>query len=239
MLWARLPRSSSGFGWRAGGGSLSPARVPGSHQRPTSVGLRRIAHVEDAIELIVVGMRGREVGRAGRHVHVFAVAEPELMHAARMRTRAVEEADRLRLLRHRNVEQLEAGGLEPDLLGLIRDRHDVVGDLERVRAHVGLRQVGLHHHLRLARIGDVDRGEILRRALVRQPQDAAAVGRDLHRHALAHAAEALQLVLRQQLEIPGDRLVAAARQRARVGDGHVVLLRNSVRGRYPTCHCPA
>ena len=43
---------------------------------------------------------------------------------------AVHERDRLRLLRHRNVEQLEARGLLAGLLALIRDRHDVAHDLE-------------------------------------------------------------------------------------------------------------
>ena len=66
-----------------------------------------------------------------------------------------------------------------------------------------------HHDLRLARIGDVDGGEILRRALMRQPDDAPAVRRDLDRHAFAHAAEAVERVLGEQLEIPGDRVVGA------------------------------
>ena len=93
---------------------------------------------------------------------------------------------------HGDVEQLEAGRLLPVLLGLVGDRHDVADDLERVGAHVALRQVGLHDHLRLARVGDVDGGEVLRRALVREPQDAAAVRRDLDRHAFADAAEAVE-----------------------------------------------
>ena len=185
--------------------------------------LGRIAHVEDPVELIVVRMRRREIGRAGREVHVFAVAEPELVHAARIRPRAIEERDRFRIFRLGDVEQLEAGRLEPNLLRLVGHRHDVVGDLERIRTHVGLRQVGLHHHFRMARIGDVDRGEILRRALVREPQDAAAVRRDLDRHALAHAAEPLQLVLCQELEVPGDRLIGALGERARIVDRHCLF----------------
>ena len=186
--------------------------------------LRRIAHIDAAVELVVVRMRRLEVRRAGGAMDVFAVAEPELVHAARGRPRAVEERDRARLLRHRDVEQLHAGRLLALLLGLVGDRHDVAADLKRIRAHVLLRQVGLHHHLGVARIGDIDRGEILRRALMRQPDDAAPVGRDLHRHALAHAAEAVQLVLGQQLEIPEDRLVLAGPERAFFRDGHVVLL---------------
>src|SRR5712692_7648899 len=75
---------------------------------------------------------------------------------------------------------------------------------------MGLRQVGLHHHLGLARIGHVNRGEILRRALVREPEDAAAVGGDLDRHAFAHAAEAVEQVVGDEPEIPGDRSAVAA-----------------------------
>ena len=164
----------------------------------------RIAHVEDLVALVVELVVRDEIGRARRHVHVLAVAEPELVHAARFLARAVHEGDRLRLLRHRDVEQLEAGRLLPRLLALVGDRHDVADHLERIRAHVALRQLGLHHDLRLARVGDIDRGEILRRALVREPDDAPSILGDLDRHALAHAAEAFELVMREELEIPFD-----------------------------------
>ncbi len=129
------------------------------------------------------------------------------MHAARGRAGTVEERDRARLLRHRYVEQLDAGRLLAGLLRLIGHRHDVVGGaFERIRTHVRLRQVSLHHHLGIARIGDVDAGEILRRTLVRQPDDAAAVLGDRDRHAFAHAAEAAEVVMGERLEIPGDGL---------------------------------
>ena len=98
--------------------------------------LRRIAHVDAAIELVVLRMRRHEVRRARRHVHVFAVAEPELMHAARMRARAVEERDRFRIFRIGDVEQLHAGRLQALLLGLVGDRHQVAAGFQRVRAHV-------------------------------------------------------------------------------------------------------
>ena len=133
--------------------------------------------------------------------------------------RAVEERDRFRLLRHRDVEQLEPGRLQALFLGLVGHRHQVAAGLERVGAHVRLRQIGLHHHLGLARIGDVDGGEVLRRALVREPEDAPAVGRDLDRHAFAHAAEAVERVLADELEIPGDGLVRALGG-GLVGNGH-------------------
>ena len=181
--------------------------------------LRRIAHVNAAVELIVLRMGRREIARARRAMHVFAVAEPELVHAARMRARAVKEPDRFRIFRLGNVEHLDAGRLQIFLRRLIGDRHQVAAGLQRVRAHIGVRQIGLAHHFRLARIGNIDGREILRRALMRQPDDAAAVGRDLHRHALAHAAKAAEHVVRQQLEIPGDGLIALG-NRALFGGGH-------------------
>ena len=181
--------------------ALARARHPPA---PDLFRLRRIAHIENLVALVVERMRRLEIRRTGRHVHVIAVAEPQLMHAARIRTGAVDEGDALRIFRHRNVEQLEARRLLPDLLALISDRHDVADDLQRIRAHEAFRQFGLHHDLRIARIGDVDAGEILRRALMREPDDAAAILRDLDRHALAHAAEAREFVMAEQLEIPQD-----------------------------------
>ena len=166
-------------------------------------------------------MGRNEVRRTRRHVDVFAIAEPELMHAARMFARAIEEADRLRVLRLGDVEQLHARRLHVLLLGLVGDRHDVAAGLQRVGAHVALRQVGLADHLGLARIGDVDGGEVLWRAFVRQPDDAPAVGRDLHRHALAHAAEAVEHVVGQELEVPGDDSVGAG-ARGVAADGGLV-----------------
>ncbi len=178
-------------------------------------GLRRVAHVEAAIELVVEWMSRLEVRGAGGHVDVFAVAEPKLMYAAGKFAAAIDEGDRLRFLRHGNIEKLEARRLLADLLALIGHCHHVAADLERIRAHIGLRQIGLHDHFGLARIRHVDGGEILRRALMRQPDDTAAVRRDLDRHAFAHAAEAVELVLGEQLEIPADGFVAAL-QRALV-----------------------
>ena len=154
-------------------------------------------------------------------------------------------ADRARPLRHADVEQLEAGGLQAVLAHLVGDRHQVARHLERVGAHLRVRQVGLHDHLRRARVGDVDRGEVLRRALVRQPQDAAAVLRQLQAHALAHAAEAVEGVLRQQLHVldhgpkinqfragRGSRIAEAVTPRSR--SRNFCTLPFSVRGRSST-----
>jgi len=70
-----------------------------------------------------------------------------------------------------------------------------------------MRQLGLHHDAGIFRIGDVDRREILRRGLVREPQDPAPVARELHAHAFADAAEALQLVVREQFHVERERLI--------------------------------
>ena len=129
------------------------------------------------------------------------------MHAARIRPGPVEKADALRVFRRRNVEQFEAGRLQSGLRGLIGDGKDVAHRFERIGAHLRMRQVGARDDLQLARVADIDRSEILRRAFMREPQDAAAVLRELHRHAFAHAAEPLERIMPEQFEIPGQRTV--------------------------------
>ena len=117
--------------------------------------------------------------------------------------------DELRLLRHADVEQVETRGRQPRRLRLVGNRHHVADDVERIRAHLRVRQLGLDHDPRGARIGHVDAGEVLRRRFVREPQDAAAVARELHRHALADAAEALQLVMGEKAHVERERLIGA------------------------------
>src|SRR5207244_12580671 len=60
--------------------------------------------------------------------------------------------------------------------------------------------------LRRARIADIDGGEVLRRAFVGEPQDAAPVLGDLDRHALADPAEPVELVVCQLPKIPNRRV---------------------------------
>src|SRR6516165_11344103 len=89
-------------------------------------------------------------------------------------------------------------------------------------------------HLGLARIGHVDGGEILRRAFMREPEDTAAVGRDLDRHAFAHAAETVEQMMADELEIPGDRPAVAADRtfRGARAPGHGFLCRRFFRRRF-------
>src|SRR5207244_2259631 len=56
-------------------------------------------------------------------------------------------------------------------------------------------------------------GEILRRALMREPDDASPVLGDLDRHAFAHAAESAKLMMAEQLEIPFDLVSGHSRLR--------------------------
>ncbi len=154
-----------------------------------------------------------KIGRARTHVDVLAVGEPQLVHAARSWAGAVEKGDRAWVFRHRDVEQLEPGGLQPRLRRLIGDRHDVADRLQRIRAHVRLRQVPAGDQLGRARVADIDAGEIFRRAFVGEPQDAAAVLGDLDRHALADPAKPVELVMGELPKIPDCRI------------GHVCLLR--------------
>ena len=101
-----------------------------------------------------------------------------------------------------DVEDLEPGRREASGLRLVGHDEQITRHIERVRAHVAVGQVGLEDDRGLARIGDVDRGDVLRRRLVREPQHPAAVARELDDHALAHVAEAAEVVLREQPHVP-------------------------------------
>ncbi len=131
----------------------------------------------------------------------LAIDEPELMHAARMRTRAVEEGNPARHFGLGNVEQLDPGGLGALFRRLIGNRHDVAADFERIGAHLTMRQVRLHHELGVPGIADIDAGEVLGRGFMREPQNAPPVLRELQAHALAEPAEAGEFVLGNQLHV--------------------------------------
>ena len=64
-----------------------------------------------------------------------------------------------------------------------------------------MRQFGLHDDARMARVGDVHAGEVLRRAFMRHPQHAPAARGDLKADALADIAEARQRVVREQPKV--------------------------------------
>ena len=69
-----------------------------------------------------------------------------------------------------------------------------------------LRQIGAGDNLGVARVADIDPGEVFRRAFMREPQDAAAVLGDLDRHPLADPAKTVELVVCQLPEIPNCRV---------------------------------
>ena len=70
-----------------------------------------------------------------------------------------------------------------------------------------MREVRLHDDLGTQRIRDVDAGEILRRRFMCEPQDAATILGLLHVAAFADAAEAVELVMAEQLHVERKRLV--------------------------------
>jgi hypothetical protein len=74
-------------------------------------------------------------------------------------------------------------------------------DVEGVRPHLAVGQIGLGDHGGLLRLGHVHRRDVLRRRLVGEPQHAAAVPGELDGHALAAVAEAVQLVVGQELHV--------------------------------------
>ena len=173
------------------------------------IGLGRVGDVDDAVDLVVLGVARLEVRRARGDVHGLAVHEPDRMHTPRMRARAVEVRKQARLFRLTDVVDVEAGRLGTELLDLAGHHHDVAHHVQRVGAHLHVRQLGLHDHPRVLRVADVDTREVLGRRFVRHPQDATAVVGQLHGDAFAHATEALQLVVREQFHVVRHRLVGA------------------------------
>src|SRR5262249_1267324 len=67
-----------------------------------------------------------------------------------------------------------------------------------------VRQLGLQNDGRLARVRDVDGGDVLRRRFVGQPEDATPIARQLDDHALAAVAEAAEVVLGKEPHPPGE-----------------------------------
>ncbi len=53
--------------------------------------MARVAQVQNQIKLIVIGIGGVEVGRAGGYVGEFAVDEPDAVDAARIWAGRIEE----------------------------------------------------------------------------------------------------------------------------------------------------
>ena len=160
--------------------------------------LRRLPDVDDPIELIVLRIARLEVRRAGGQVQVGPVDEPQVVHAPRVRPGGVEERDRARLARVGHVEELDSGRLHADPAGLVGDDQEVAHDVQVVRAHVAVGQIGLDDHRGLARIGHVHGGEVLGRRLVAEPQDPPAVAGELDGHALSAVAETAQIVVAQE-----------------------------------------
>ena len=175
----------------------------GQPPTPDLRGTRGLADVDDAVALIVLRIAGREVRGAPAQVDVGAVHEPEVMDTAGVRPRGIEEGDGARAPGVADVEDLEPRRLEADPGRLVGDDEEVAGEIQRVRAHVGVRQVGLEDDRGLGGLRHVDGGDVLRRGLVGQPQHAPAVARELDHHALAHVAEAAEVGVGEQPHVAG------------------------------------
>ena len=115
------------------------------------------------------------------------------------------------LLRLADVKNIETGRFVAGFRRLISDRQRIADDVQRIGTHAAMRQLGLHDDLRIARIADVHAAEIFRCRLMGEPQNAPSVRRQLHVYALAHATEAAEFVVREELHVPrhGFRRVRA------------------------------
>ena len=196
------------------------ARVPPA---PGLYRFGRVGDVNDAVNLVVFGVVRLKVRRARRHVHRLAIHKPDRVNATRIRAGAIEMRNEFRLLGNGDVVDIEAGRLHVDFFGLIGHHHQVAHHVERIGAHLHVRQLGLHNHARVLRVGDINAREVFGSRLVRHPQDAAAVIGFLHGDALAHAAKAIELVVRHQRHVVGHGLLGAVLRSHHLRRGHSVL----------------
>ncbi|MNY33627.1 hypothetical protein D3C86_1679130 [compost metagenome] len=117
------------------------------------------------------------------------------------------------ILRHANVPHVESGRFCAGRLDLAGNHHDIAHNIQRVGADLHVWELRLADQPRFARIGDIDRGEILRRRFMRHPQNASAIARLLHRNAFAKPTESIEFVLGQQAHIERQRGVCSAGRR--------------------------
>ena len=171
--------------------------LPGAGQPPASHLLRLtgVTHVNDGVELVIFRVGGDKIGRAAADVHVFAIHEPHVVGALGVRSGAVEERDGAWIGGVADVEQLHACRLQPSLLGLIRHSQRVPHEIQGIRPHLGVRQLGLRHELRFGRIGDIHNREVYGGAFVGNVHDAASISGLLQPHPLPAIAEATQVTV--------------------------------------------
>ena len=123
------------------------------------------------------------------------------MGALGVRPGAVEEGDGAGIGGVADVKQLYARRLQPGLLGLIRHGQRVPHQIEGVRPHLAVRQLGLGHELWLGRIGDIHDREVDGGAFVGNVHDAASIAGLLQPHALATIAKATQVAVADQAHV--------------------------------------
>src|SRR5215470_3528649 len=189
-------------------------------------GFGGVADVDDAVGLVVAGVARLKIGRATRAMDGLAVDEPDLVNATRMWARAVEETDRAWLLGLRDIEELDPCRGHAHGRGLVGNRHDIAADLKGIGAHLPVRQVLLKDQPGMTRVAHIDRGEILGRRFMREPEDAPSTPRELQAHALADIAEARKFVVSEKLHVEGAFGHAGRSSRVVLADS-VAILANS------------
>jgi hypothetical protein len=135
-------------------------------------------------------------------VNVLAVDEPQVVNAARGRTRGIEHRHRPRSGGIGHVEDLEARRRHARAARLVGDDEEIADQVKGVRSHLSVRQVALEDHSWSSGVSHVDRGDVLRLGLVCEPQHTPVVPRELDDHALSAVAEAVQTMVGEELHVP-------------------------------------
>jgi hypothetical protein len=102
---------------------------------------------------------------------------------------------------NRDIKKFEPCGLQAHNLRLIGNRQRIPRDIERIRSHPRVGELGLHNHTGVTRICDIDPSEVLRRRLMGEPEDAAPISGLLHRYTFSDAPKAIELVVGEETHV--------------------------------------
>jgi hypothetical protein len=168
---------------------------------PDFVRSRRIRDVDDHVELIIAGVVRLEVRRSCGDVGVPPVERGHEMGADRVGSRGIEETHLLRLIRGRDIEQVEPGRCHTRCRHLFGQEKDVSSEGQRVATHRIVLAGELGDELGCRRVGDVQNRHRDGRVLVGHIEKPSPVAGDLHRHPLADVRGTVEGVVGDEAEV--------------------------------------
>src|SRR4029453_13784173 len=132
---------------------------------------------------------------------VLAVDKPETMDASGVGAGGVEKSDALGRRWVADIVNPHTDTRQPRLVRLVGHQQQVIEHSERIRAQIRIGQIGLQYDLRIGEITHIQGSDIFRGPFGRDPKNAAPIRELLESNALSGVAEAIQVVMGDQLHV--------------------------------------